>query len=162
MSPDERMERLAEEVRTELSRIEAVVGELSEGAKLLTPDCPSMTRMGMAGHLHSFYTGCEVILARIARAAGRIPKGERWHKAILFESAAAIEGVRPAVLKARTATVLDALLDFRHFFRNAYGVKLDVAKLERHSAAVPEAWTLFRADVEGFLRLIESAGGNPG
>lgn len=76
MSPDERIAKLAQEARAELARLDRVAGELAEPAASLEPGCSRVIRQAVAADLHSFYTGCEHILARIARAFGRMPAGE--------------------------------------------------------------------------------------
>jgi hypothetical protein len=157
VSPDEALKRLARDLRGELARLGPVVTELADAAKALAPGCQPVLRMGIAGYLHSFYTGCESILARLAQASGAAPTGPSWHVDLLIQSAAPIEGVRPPVLRAETAAALHKLLQFRHFFRVQYGVELIVAELEKHAAAVPEAFRLFREDIARFLELMENA-----
>lgn len=112
MSPEERMRRLAAEVRLELGRLTGVGDELA-------PGCAASQRMAVAGYRHSFYTGCESILAMIARVVGDLPRGESWHQALLVSAAAPVTGVRPPILSAATATRLLDFLRFRHFFRAA-------------------------------------------
>jgi hypothetical protein len=151
VSPAEREARLAEEVRVEMARLEKVVRELAEVAATLGPGCPPSVSMAVAGYLHSFYTGCESVLARIARAAGDMPRGEGWRQELLFRAAAPLDGVRPPVLTPQTASKLQSFLRFRHFFRVSYGVDLDVGKLREHVDAAPEAHRLFANDVASFL-----------
>lgn len=151
MSPDIRLARLGEEVRAELARIERVGADLAEASRALVPGCPDPARMAVAGYLHSFYTGCEAVLARIARAGGVMPAGESWHQALLVVAAAPVEGLRPPVATARTAALLSEFLRFRHFFRASYGVELDVERLRRLVDLVPEAHEFFRRDVLAFL-----------
>ncbi len=157
MSPEERIARLVEEVRGDLARIGPLVAETMSLAPRLTPEVESVFRVGVAGHLHGFYTGCEALLVRIARASDRLPRGADWHKALLIGSAAGIDAVRPPVLSLDTTTALMRFLEFRHFFRAAYGVTLDVDKLREHLDALLPAWKAFRADIEKFLALLESA-----
>ena len=137
--------------------MEKVLADLAEEAERPTPHCRPGIRMAVAGYLHSFYTGCEAVLSRLARAFGPLPSGENWHRALLLEAAAPRE-VRPPVLSAETATVLLEFLRFRHFFRVAYGVELDIEKLRPRVDSAPEAFSRFRSDVSAFLDLLDADG----
>lgn len=64
------------------------------------------------------------------------PSGPRSHEELLSQMAVAIPDVRPAVLDEATLAGLSSLLSFRHFFRHAYAVELDWARLEEHRARV--------------------------
>lgn len=157
MSPDDKLARLASEVRGELERVGRTARELRDCAQGLIPGCVPGVRMGVAGFLHSFYTGCEAILTRLARAGDRMPRGEEWHATLLIEAARPVEAGRPPILGGDSAKALDKLRRFRHFFRNSYGIELDVEKLRHHADAVPAAHAAFRADIEKFLTLLETA-----
>lgn len=161
MSPEERarerVRRLSAEVRAELERVGAVKVELERLARALVSDCSVDTRMAAAGYLHSFYTGCEAILARIAHDLGEMPQGERWHQMLLARAAAGREGRRPPIISAETFAALFELLRFRHFYRVAYGIELVPEKLRAHASAAPEAFERFRAEVETFLRTLAAA-----
>jgi len=155
MSPEENAglnaDRLRDEVCAELARIGRVVQDLEQLRPSLLPGASRDTCMAAAGYLHAFYTGCEAVLSRVARAFGDLPEGPRWHQRLLFESTAAKEGLRPPVLTPETAAPLMDLLRFRHFFRLAYGVSLDTEKLRRHAGEVSEAMRVFERDVRVFL-----------
>lgn len=80
--------------------------------------------------LHAWYTGLEVIMERIARQLDQeIPTGETSHRDLLSQSMTEIAGLRPAVLPRELQQDLISLLAFRHFFRHAYAVNLEPAKL---------------------------------
>jgi hypothetical protein len=106
--------------------------------------------------LHGWYTGLETGLERVARAVDqRLPTGENWHRALLSQGTAEVPGVRPAVLPRALYADLVELLEFRHFFRHAYGVDLDATRLRdnvdrllRVSPAVAEALDAFDAFVK--------------
>jgi hypothetical protein len=161
VSPEDRaadgVRRLAEEVREELARVEVVKAELARLAGLLTEDCPPDTRMSAAGHLHSFYTGCEAVLSRIARALDEMPEGDRWHQALLAQAAAGREGRRPPIISAETFAALLELLRFRHFFRVAYGVELVPGRLRANADVATGVHDRFRAEVGAFLAALEAA-----
>ena len=158
MSPDERIDRLVTEVVAELDRIDRAAADLRAAASGLTSVSDSAHRMAVAGCLHGFYTGCEAVLARIARLVGDMPAGHAWHHALLFGATAPVPGVRPPVIPPATATLLEELLRFRHFFRSSYGVELDVSKLTPLAATALEARRIFRNDIEVFLQALRASG----
>ena len=118
------------------------------------PDRPWLAMVAVA--LHGWYTGLETALERIARAIDQsVPAGENWHRDLLSQCTAEIPSVRPAVLPRVLHHDLVELLEFRHFFRHAYGVNLDpgrlrdnVDRLIRVSPGVAAALDAF----DGFLR----------
>jgi hypothetical protein len=80
--------------------------------------------------LHHAYGAVESALERVARTLeGGVPLGADSHVALLEAMALEIEGVRPAVLSQQSLLLLRRLLGFRHFFRHAYAVGLDAARL---------------------------------
>ncbi len=79
----------------------------------------------MAAYRHQFYTGVESILERIAVGLGEgLPRGEYWHVDLLNQMAEEWAGERPAVIDEPLRARLKDYLDFRHFFRHAYGYTL--------------------------------------
>ena len=81
--------------------------------------------------LHGWYTGLEAVLERVARQLdGEVPTGDRWHQALVSQAMVELPGLRPAVLPRSLEPDLRALLGFRHFFRHAYALNLDPAKLK--------------------------------
>ncbi len=157
MSPEEKRENLVQMIRSELERIGDVVAKLAEFAKGLVPDCADGIRMGVAGYLHSFYTGCELVIVRLLEATTGAPAGKDWHQVVLTHAAAGIAGARPPIICLDTATELTEPMKFRHFFRHAYGVTFDVGKLAEHVASVPRAFDLFRRDIDAFVTALERA-----
>jgi hypothetical protein len=81
--------------------------------------------------LHHGYGAVESILERVARSIeGSLPTGRDWHVALLENMALDIESVRPRVLSDESLRGLRTLLAFRHFFRHAYAIALDAARLQ--------------------------------
>lgn len=68
-------------------------------------------------------------LARIARIFGTEPSGANWHRSLLESMAMEVPGIRPAIVSVPSLPALRDLLAFRHFFRHAYSVPLDAARL---------------------------------
>jgi hypothetical protein len=89
--------------------------------------------------LHHYYGGVESLMERIAIAFEGLPvRSDRWHQ-------------DPA------AGPLRELLGFRHFFRHAYAVDLDAAKLERLARVLVDAHPAVVGDVKAFIRFITDA-----
>jgi hypothetical protein len=111
--------------------------------------------------LHGWYTGLETALERVARAIDQcVPTGDSWHRNLLSQCTADVPPIRPAVLPRALHFDLIELLEFRHFFRHAYGVSLDGARLRdnidrllRVSPAVATALDAF----DQFLRMAQDA-----
>lgn len=105
--------------------------------------------------LHAWYTGLESLLERILRTLDAdLPSGPTGHRDVLLQSVGELPGVRPAVLPPVLLDELLALLKFRHFFRHAYAVELDPARLrsqtERLRRLAPEVAHAL-ADFEAFV-----------
>lgn len=92
-----------------------------------TADPNLLARAAVA--LHHAYGALEAALARIARVFGTEPSGANWHRALLESMVLEVPGIRPAIVSASTLPALRDLLAFRHFFRHAYSVPLDAARL---------------------------------
>ena len=97
--------------------------------------------------LHHAYGSIEAALARLARhVEGEEPAGSHWHHELLEASALDIPDVRPALLSQPSLAALRELLGFRHFFRHAYAVTLDAARLEALRARLVSAEAPILAD----------------
>jgi hypothetical protein len=125
-----RLARLAVEVRVDLGALEARAAEivtlLNEWARDGCLDRPSLVLV--AANLHGWYTGLETLLERVARRRGSGRAGA-WHVELLSQAAVAVPGVRPAILPPAVVGDLHELRRFRHFFRNAYGLDLNPARV---------------------------------
>jgi hypothetical protein len=112
-------DRRAWEVR--LDELEALDGGRAAPAELAQ----------IAVALHHAYGAIEAALVRVSRVIeGALPEGSDWHQALLESMSLAIDTVRPAVLSPESLAVMRRLLGFRHFFRHAYAVSFDAARLE--------------------------------
>jgi hypothetical protein len=105
--------------------------------------------------LHGLYSALESIIERVGRIVdGSIPSGDTWHRDLLSQGMTEIPSVRPAIVPRELQGDLLALLEFRHFFRHAYGVDLDPAKLRynlERAAAVAEPLNRALDDFDAFL-----------
>jgi hypothetical protein len=92
-----------------------------------TDDANLLARAAVA--LHHAYGAVEAALSRIAKVFDTEPAGPNWHRSLLETMAMEVPGIRPRVLGQETLPALRDLLAFRHFFRHAYAVPLDAARL---------------------------------
>jgi hypothetical protein len=89
---------------------------VEKGVSELSQEPPDMIVVGLAGYIHSFYNGLEKIFDLIAEYVDNfVPPDKAWHKELLKQMTLEIHGVRPAVLTAELASVLEDYLEFRHF-----------------------------------------------
>jgi hypothetical protein len=122
-----RLARLRAEVRSDRRAFEARVDEL-RGIDVATAREPELAQAAVA--LHHAYGAVEAALSRVARELeGSLPTGPNWHRELLEAMALDLEGVRPALLSQTSLAGLRRLLAFRHFFRHAYAVAWDRARL---------------------------------
>jgi hypothetical protein len=106
----------------------------------------------LAAFLHSFYTGIENILKRVAvEVDGLPPHGESWHRELLA-SMTERTARRPPVVSPKLAALLMEYLQFRHFFRHAYSFLLQWSKMRPLIMGCEDTLANFRAEIESFLR----------
>jgi hypothetical protein len=105
----------------------------------------------LATFLHSFYSGIENSLKRIAiEIDGVAPSGDAWHRQLLT-SMATVTDRRPAVLSATLNEVLREYLAFRHFFRQAYSFHFDWSKMSHLVLNAEGNLKLFETEVDTFI-----------
>lgn len=92
-----------------------------------TADPNLLARTAVA--LHHAYGALAAALARIAKVFDTEPVGGNWHRSLLETMAMEVPGIRPAIVSTTALSGLRDLLAFRHFFRHAYSVPLDPARL---------------------------------
>ncbi|HEX6972548.1 MAG TPA: hypothetical protein VF234_10040 [Limnochordia bacterium] len=147
------LRRLAAEIGGLLREMETIVQDGEDGAAGIppaqTPERATLRALGSV--LHDFYTVVEDIFESIAADLdGGVPTSSDWHKRLLRSMAEPVDGVRPAVISADTATRLEEYLGFRHLFRNVYGHRLDWARMERLVRHLGDIAGRFRHDATRF------------
>lgn len=117
---------------------------------------------GVALNLHAFYAGVERIFEDIARGTGEgVPTGPEWHRDLLLQMSATIDGVRPAVIRPETRYCLDEYRGFRHVVRNVYTFSLRPARLKELTGELRACYEATARDLEkfaGFLEQLARAG----
>jgi hypothetical protein len=122
------IQRLRAEIGSDRKAFEVRLGEL-DAIDLANPSPEALSHAAVT--LHHAYGAIEAALSRAARVLeGSVPEGPDSHRALPDAMALEVESVRPAVLSVASLTFLHRLLGFRHFFRHAYSVALDVERIE--------------------------------
>jgi len=110
----------------------------------------------MASMLHEFYNGVERIFERIAVELGEgLPRGVHWHIDLLNQMAEPQEGKRPAVIDEPLRAWLKEYLDFRHFFRHAYGYTLQWSKMRWKVENMSETLDILREQLQAFFEAVK-------
>ncbi len=102
--------------------------------------------------VHGWYTGLETALERVARLVDEtVPAGPSWHAELVAQLRVEVPGVRPAVVPSEAVSDLTELRKFRHFFRNAYLVDFDPARIEAVVARVLHCHAPVRRGLDDLL-----------
>ena len=108
----------------------------------------------LATFLHSFYSGIENSLKRVAiEIDGDVPSGEASHRRLLMNMASSTN-IRPAVLSDSLYKTLSEYLAFRHFFRQAYSFHFAWTKMAQLVLNAEPTMRLFETEVDKFLESI--------
>lgn len=126
--------------------------------------------VSLASACQMFHTGVENLLKNGLKEIDLwVPSGEAWHRKLL-EQASMDQELHPAVLDPATHDHLEETMKFRHFVRNAYGIRMDK---DRVLSAANHALSAHRGLTKGYMAfeacvlakaagLDSSAGGDPG
>jgi hypothetical protein len=139
------VQRLRAELQSDLAAFSLRVEALRD----VRPDASDAGACALAAvALHHAYGSMEAALARIMRLLeGEELQGIHWHQALLDSSALDVPGVRPPLLSRESLATLREPLGFRHFFRHAYAVTLDAARLDALGRRLLEGAPSIEADV---------------
>jgi hypothetical protein len=112
--------------------------------------------MAAAGFLHSLYNGLESCMSRIAHGVDEsVPAGGDFHKLLIDQLSAAIDGVRPALLDPALARRINEYRGFRHAFRHMYFFDLDWTRVR----PLMEGTDAIQADFEAAVGALLTAVG---
>lgn len=159
MTPERRaatadLRRLARDIGADVDAMDRLAQDVAAVAARSAPLGDEATAY-LAVKVHGWYTALETILDRIARVIeGGAPSGAMSHQDLLRGSTLSLPGVRPVVLAPRLLPDLADLLAFRHFFRHAYAVSLDEARMRAHAGVVGRVHDPVRADLGAFVTTI--------
>lgn len=111
----------------------------------------------VAFNLHSFYSGLERIFELIAvQIDGGKLESRDWHAELLRQMALELPGLRPAVLRRRSAEQLDELRSFRHLVRNIYAANLAPQRMRPLVETLPDLWVDVRQQLEAFAAYLDT------
>ncbi len=151
-----RLKVLEAEVQVQWASINDLYTTVEARAQGLRPDDPASLE-GLAYQLHNLYNALEDLFKIVADAfENSVTDTSRWHTELLGRMRLEIEGVRPALISTGLYPLLDELRAFRHFFRHAYGRRLEEARVQLVLDRAREARSLLQQDVTGFLSQLGS------
>lgn len=110
----------------------------------------------IAGIIENYYTCLETGFLRISQFFENDLRKDRWHKDLLLKMTISIDGVRIAVIADKTHTILQELLDFRHFRRYYYRVEFDWDRIEHLINKIKQVHPLIKNDISRFLNFLDS------
>ncbi len=141
-----------DQLRSEILQIEDLFAEFAELIDKSASTEPNMVeRAALGSVLHSFYTGLEGIFLTVAkRVDEQVPAGDRWHKDLLDQVAAATD-LRPFLISKETKESLQTYLAFRHFFRQAYAYVLHWEEMRELVNGLASTWTRTKTEIEAWL-----------
>jgi len=148
-NPVQALKALVEDELIALDRLAQEMGDLlaERGQRPTRTDLRAMASM-----LHEFYNGVERILERLAVGFGEgLPQGSQWHSDLLPQMATAREEKRQAVIDEPLRARLKDYLDFRRFYRHAYGYTLEWNQLRWKVEMLSDTLTLLRDQLHAFF-----------
>jgi hypothetical protein len=147
-----RIDQELKQIRKVVKRVEEKLAEVS----LSSPD--DFTIGGFANYVHSFYNGLENIFKLIAEYVDESqPQSAGWHRELLNQMSLELQDLRPAVLTAELASVLEDYLEFRHFFRHSYGFDLDWDELKPKAEKLKPTFEKLEAAFQQFFVFLQAA-----
>ena len=139
--------RLVAEIQGELEALQQLNQEIA--AAPAPEDSYALRARGSI--LHDFYSGVERIFVRIARELnGGVPQDVQWHRQLVKDMTLAIPDVRPQVIDADLAKVLDEYLCLRYLLRHVHGFALDSERLHSLTMRLPETLAAVEGRLEAF------------
>ena len=111
----------------------------------------------VALNLHGFYSGLERTFEAIAVQidGGNLADGG-CDAELLRQMTLDLPGVRPAVLRRRSAEQLDELRSFRHLVRNIYTANLAPRRMQPLVELLPDLWIEVRGQLEAFAAYLDT------
>lgn len=144
------MDSLLEEISIEKDYIKETLKLLEEA--LNRPEKSAIELSAMGSFLHHIYTGMENILKRIIRYKNvNIPDSTSSHKDLLNTA------VDEEIISQELSDQLDTYRGFRHFFVHAYGVQLEVDKLNPLVEELPATWNRFEQEIGSWLKRLKNS-----
>lgn len=145
-------DKLRKQVDVERQQLNRLIDEhrsLLDSCASRTPNAIELS--ALATFLHSFYSGIENSLKRIAvEVDGSVPSGDGWHRQLLT-SMTSETNARPPVVSNTLYETMSEYLAFRHFFRQAYSFHFDWYKMSGLVLNAERTMRRFETEVDHFL-----------
>jgi hypothetical protein len=145
-------DKLHKQIDVERQQLNRLIDEhrtLLESCASAVPNAIEVS--ALATFLHSFYSGIENSLKRIAiEIDGGVPSGDAWHRQLLTSMTSSTNS-RPPVLSNPLYETLSEYLAFRHFFRQAYSFHFNWYKMSGLVLNAEGTMRLFETEVDSFL-----------
>ncbi len=150
--------RLAQRIREECDHLERVMARAQKAWERAQHTGDDLYLDSAALNLHGFYSGVERLLQLIATTVdGSLPQGANWHQLLLLQMTEEVPHVRPAVISARTFTLLEEFRGFRHVARNIYTFQFNPERLEKLVQKLPETFASTRDELLAFADFLEES-----
>jgi hypothetical protein len=155
-----RLQARLQEVEEAYARSAAMVAAVADAAtKVGSAEAARAVTVLKARTVSSVYSGFERILEDIAQTLdGGVPSGPDFHRDLILQMRAAVPNLRPPVIDAHAAELLDELRRFRHVERHAYSAELREADVERVFALTNELRAAFTQRIEDLRRAMDDPG----
>ncbi|MEW6685174.1 MAG: hypothetical protein AB1393_03085 [Candidatus Edwardsbacteria bacterium] len=143
---------LREDVLDEQKAIEETLEKLSKVRSQFSPSIRDYsTEPAMGTYLMNFYNGIENIIKRITKEYYLImPKGESWHRELLFLSCNPPEDKIP-IFRHGIVEKLQPYRNFRHRFVSGYGFQLKGEKMLDLIDNIDSLWAEIKKDISDFF-----------
>ena len=147
---------LASRILNELAALGPIVGRVERAWKAAAANNDEFYYDSVALNIHSFYSGLERVLEKIASAVeGSLPQGVNWHQELLDQMALEIPNVRPAVISEKTREQLDPYRGFRHVVRNVYTYHISPDKMKPLANGIRPVFKQVEKELAAFSRFIQ-------
>ncbi len=151
-------QELAERIRGEVPELQRVMSRaIAAWTRVETSPEEDAYLDAVALNLHGFYGGLERIFELIARHVDRqAPAGQAWHRDLLRRMAQDLPPIRPALISAEHAVVLDEFRRFRHLVRNVYTMNLTPDRIGPLILKLPPIWPGLQSELLAFADFLEA------
>jgi len=150
------LKRISSEIDDELKNISKLIKDYDNFIMKYSENIDQYLLRVKASFMADFYMGVEKIFRIISEELnGGVPKGESWHKKLLYTMTIEIKDVRPAVISKELYKELLEFLGFRHVVRQAYGFQLDEKKLSVLESKFKKTWKKFEKEIRKFCNFLE-------
>jgi AraC-like DNA-binding protein len=144
---------LKADINAQRMTIDRIFTMLEDRAANLSVESSAEKLESVAYQLHNLYGAVEDLFKVIATYfENNISDSAQWHSRLLQRMTQAVEGVRPAVIRQDSYLQLNSLRGFRQFFRHAYGVTEELAKLSSNLEQARLLKPLLNTDLDAFFR----------